>query len=84
MLRVIDLHELMATDQNGKFLITTSSGAKYLMVVCELCGYAILVATLKNKRRQDDQSKPLFVGMVAESWNQTKTSNNEQCGVRRI
>ena len=43
------MRELIATDQTGKFPITSSRGSKYIMVMCEIDGNAILTATMKNR-----------------------------------
>ena len=43
------MRELIATDQTGKFSITSSRGSKYIMVMCEIDGNAILIATMKNR-----------------------------------
>ena len=49
MIKTYKMRELIATDQTGKFPITSSRGSKYIMVMCEIDGNAILIATMKNR-----------------------------------
>ena len=49
MIKTYEMRELIATDQTGKFPITSSRGSKYIMVMCEIDGNAILTATMKNR-----------------------------------
>ena len=49
MIKVMDMKEIIATDQTGKFPVTSSREAKYLMVMCEIDGNVILVETMKSR-----------------------------------
>ena len=48
-LRVIDLENEIHTDQTGKFPIVSSMGNKYLMVLVEIDGNAIMMEAMKNR-----------------------------------
>ena len=48
MIKVMDMKEIIASDQTGKFQVTSSREAKYLMVMCEIDGNVILVETILN------------------------------------
>ena len=49
MIKIIGMKEMIVTDQTGKFPITSSKGAKYIMVMCEINGNVIVVETMKNR-----------------------------------
>ena len=49
MVKIVDMKDVIATDQTGRFPITSSIGSKYIMVMCEIDGNAILAATMKNR-----------------------------------
>lgn len=47
-IKVYDYRETMYTDQTGRFPVYSSSGNRYIMVMCEVDSNAILVAPMKN------------------------------------
>ena len=76
MVKVFEIKEWIAVDQTGKFPITSSKGAKYIMVLCEIDGNAILTATVKNRSEGgDDLSLPFVNQMPKRSKDQAQTSD---------
>ena len=53
MVKILEMRELTATDQTGKFPVTSSWGSKYIMVMAEIVGNAVLVATMKRKTEEE-------------------------------
>ena len=47
--RVDQVKDTIYTDQTGKFPITSSRGHKYIMIIFEIYGNAVLVEPMKNK-----------------------------------
>lgn len=47
--KVFKIKEWIATDQTGRFPMMSSKGEKYIMVLSEIDGNAILKATMKNR-----------------------------------
>lgn len=52
IVKVMKMKELIKTDQTGKLPLISSWGSKYLMVMCEVDGNIILVATMKNQTEE--------------------------------
>ena len=51
--RVDQVKDTIYTDQTGKFPITSSRGHKYIMIMCEIDGNAVLVEIMKNKTEDE-------------------------------
>ena len=51
--RVDQVKDTIYTDQTGKFPITSSRGHKYIMIVCEIDGNAVLMEPMKNKTEDE-------------------------------
>ena len=51
--RVDQVKDKIYTDQTGKFPITSSKGNKYIMIMCEIDGNAVLVGPMRNKTEDE-------------------------------
>ena len=49
MIKTVEMKELIATDQTVKFPYLSSRGSKYIMVMAEIDGNAILVVAMKHR-----------------------------------
>lgn len=76
MVKTYEMQVLIATNQTGRFPLTSSRGSKYLMVMCEIDGNVILVC---NNEKQNvggnDKSLPFLDSVTKKCRSKAKASD---------